>query len=331
MKRLFTGIQPTNDLTIGNYLSLKNFLKRQYDQKSLFCVVDLHAITLSHDPKTLREKVDRLLALYIAAGVDTGKSVLFVQSDVPEHTELSWLLTCNSYMGELNRMTQFKDKTSKMNQGDQVSIPTGIYMYPVLMAADILLYDTDYVPVGIDQKQHVELARNLAERFNNKYGKTFVVPEPVIAKVDEGSKILALDDPSKKMSKSSPNKLSKIGMNYTPDEVKSSISKAVTDSEGVIRYAPEEKPGISNLMVIYSKFSGMSIPDVESKFQGSGYGVFKKELIGMIGTELTDIQKKVDEILSSGVIADLRASGARAAREMAVPVLERVKRAMGIL
>lgn len=331
MKRLFTGIQPTNDLTIGNYLSLKNFLKRQYDQTSLFCVVDLHAITLAHDPKTLREKVDRLMALYIAAGVDTKKSVLFVQSDVPEHTELSWLLTCNSYMGELNRMTQFKDKTAKMNQGDQVSIPTGIYMYPVLMAADILLYDTDYVPVGADQKQHVELARNLAERFNNKYGQTFVVPEPVIAKVDEGSKILALDDPSKKMSKSNPNRLSKIGMDYTPEEIKSSISKAVTDSEGVIRYAPEEKPGVSNLMVIYSKFSGLSIPEVELKFQGSGYGNLKKELIGLIGGELAEMQKKIDEILSSGVIADLRASGAKAAREIAVPVLERVKRAMGIL
>lgn len=331
MKTLFTGIQPTNDLTIGNYLSLKNFLKRQYDQKSLFCVVNLHAITLAHDPLTLKEKVDRLFALYIAAGVDTERSILFVQSDVPEHTELSWLLTCNSYMGELNRMTQFKDKTSKMNQSDQVSIPTGIYMYPVLMAADILLYDTDYVPVGLDQKQHVELARNIAERFNNKYGQTFVVPEPLIAKADEGSKILALDDPTKKMSKSNQNKLSKIGVNYTFDEIKSAISKAVTDSDGVIRYAPEEKPGVSNLMVIYSKFSGLGVSEVESKFQGVGYGVFKKELIAMIAEELAEVQNKVENILSSGRIADLRATGARAAREIAVPVLERAKRAMGII
>lgn len=331
MKTLFTGIQPTNELTIGNYLSLKNFLKKQYDQKSLFCVVNLHAITLAHDPHTLKEKADRLFALYMAAGVDTEHSILFVQSDVPEHTELSWLLTCNSYMGELNRMTQFKDKTSKMNQGDQVSIPTGIYMYPVLMAADILLYDTDFVPVGMDQKQHVELARNLAERFNHKYGQTFVVPEPVIAKADEGSKILALDDPTKKMSKSNPNRLSKIGVDYSPAEVKSAISKAVTDSDGVVRYAPEEKPGVSNLMVIYSKFSGLSIAEVEKKFQGSGYGAFKKELTAIITDELTEIQKKVDEIISSGMIADVRASGAKAAREIAVPVLERAKRAMGII
>ncbi|MDO4754561.1 MAG: tryptophan--tRNA ligase [Bacillota bacterium] len=331
MKTLFTGIQPTNDLTVGNYLSLKNFLKKQDDLKSLFCVVNLHAITLNHDPQTLREKVDRLFALYMAAGVDIEKSILFVQSDVPEHTELSWLLTCNSYMGELNRMTQFKDKTAKINKGDQVSIPTGIYMYPILMAADILLYDTHYVPVGADQKQHVELARNIAERFNHKYGEIFVVPEPVIAKVDEGSKILALDDPSKKMSKSNENKFSKIGVNYTADEIKASISKAVTDSDGVVRYAPEEKPGVSNLMVIYSKFSGLNISEVEKKFQGVGYGVFKKELTAVIADELGELQKKVNKIIASGEISRLRAGGAAAAREIAVPVLERAKRAMGIL
>lgn len=330
MKTMFTGIQPTNDLTIGNYLSLKNFLENQADRKSLFCVVNLHAITLPHDPAALPQKVENLIALYMAAGVDIRKSVLFVQSDVPEHTELSWLLTCNSYMGELNRMTQFKDKTAKINPGDQVSIPTGIYMYPVLMAADILLYDTDFVPVGADQKQHVELARNIAERFNHKYGETFVVPEPLIASLDAGSKIAALDDPTRKMSKSDPNKLSKIGVNYTAAEIKASISKAVTDSEGTVRYAPAEKPGVSNLMVIYSKFSGCSLPEIESKFRGVGYGAFKKELITLVTDELSGLQHKMAEIIGSGVLSDVRRQGAERAREIAGPVLSRVKRAMGI-
>ncbi len=331
MKTFFTGIQPTNDLTIGNYLSLKNFLKQQDSFHPIFCVVNLHAITLPQDPKTLREKVERLFALYLAAGVDTEKSTLFVQSDVPEHTELSWLLTCNSYMGELNRMTQFKDKISNLKGGDNVSIPAGLYMYPVLMAADILLYDTDVVPVGADQKQHVELARNIAERFNNKYGKTFVVPEPLIAKVEEGAKILSLDDPEhKKMSKSNPNKLSKIGVNYTPAEVKASISKAVTDSEGTIRYAPEEKAGVSNLMVIHSKFSGLTIPEIEKKYSGLGYGVFKKDIIELVSDELTAVQSKVEDILASGELPELMKQGAEAAREKASAVVKRTKNAMGL-
>lgn len=330
MKTLFTGIQPTNDLHVGNYYSLRNFLKVQNECKSLFCVVNLHAITLPYEPASLREKVDRLMALYLAAGVDVSRSILFVQSDVPEHTELSWLLTCNSYMGELNRMTQFKDKTAAMNRGDQVSIPTGIYMYPVLMAADILLYDTQVVPVGSDQKQHVELARNIAERFNNKFGETFVVPEPLIAKVEDGAKINALDDPSKKMSKSNPNRLSKIGMDYTAEEIKGAISRAVTDSEGTVRYAPAEKPGVSNLMVLYSKTSGLSIPEIETKYAGVGYGVFKRELTELLQEEISAVQAKAETILKSGELHDLKKMGARAAREIAVPVIERVKRAMGI-
>ncbi len=331
MKTLFTGIQPTNDLTIGNYLSLKNFLKKQDDYKCFFCVVNLHAITLPKDPKTLKEKVERLYALYLAAGVDTKKSTIFVQSDVPEHSELSWLLTCNSYMGELNRMTQFKDKISNLKGGDNVSIPAGLYMYPVLMAADILLYDTDVVPVGADQKQHVELARNIAERFNNKYGQTFIVPEPVIAKAEEGSKVMSLDNPAeKKMSKSNPNKFSKIGVNYTPDEVKKSISKAVTDSEGVVRYDPVEKPGVSNLMVIHSKFSGMTLPEIEQKYAGVGYGAFKKDITEVVADELTSVQTKVEEILASGELSVLMAEGAKSARETASVVLKRTQEAMGI-
>lgn len=342
MQTLFTGIQPTNDLTIGNYISLKNFLKEQDNSKFIFSVVNLHAITVPKDPKTLREMVKRLFALYVVAGVDIDKSILFVQSDVPEHCELSWLLTCNSYMGELNRMTQFKDKVQRLsgqegaprevdeNGVGGISIPTGLYMYPVLMAADILLYDTDYVPVGIDQKQHVELARNIAERFNNKFGDTFVVPKPLIAKVEDGAKILALDDPVRKMSKSDPNKLAKISMNYTPKEIKASISKAVTDSEGTIRYAPEEKPGISNLMVIYSKFSGLSVPEIEKKFAGVGYGVFKKELTEIITDDLMSVQTRVGDLVASGDLPQMMEKGKNAAREIASKVLKRAQDAMGI-
>lgn len=331
MKTVFTGIQPTNDLQIGNLLSLKNFLKTQNESKCLFCVVDLHAITLPQDVSKLREKIDKLFALYIAAGVDTERSTLFVQSEVPEHTELSWLLTCNSYMGELSRMTQFKDKSNSLGCGDNVSIPVGLFMYPVLMAADILLYDTHQVPVGADQKQHVELARNIAERFNNKFGETFVVPEPVIAKAEDGAKIMSLDDPAnKKMSKSNTNKLSKIGVFYTPAEVKASISKAVTDSEGTIRYAPAEKPGVSNLMVIHSKFSGLSIAEIEKKYSGVGYGVFKRELIELISDELVALQTKTNDIVISGMLPELKAKGRDAARKAASLVLDRAKRAMGL-
>lgn len=331
MKTMFTGIQPTNDLTVGNYLSLKNFLARQFDFRSIFCVVNLHAITLPYDAQTLKEKTDRLFALYLAAGVDPEQSLLFVQSDVPEHTELSWLLTCSSYMGELNRMTQFKEKTAGIGKGEQISIPTGIFMYPVLMAADILLYDTDIVPVGSDQKQHVELARNIAERWNNKYGEVFKIPEPLIAKAEEGSKVLALDDPTKKMSKSNPNKLSKIGMNYTAAEIKASISRAVTDSDGVIAYDPEKKAGISNLMVLYSKFSGSDMREIERRFSGQGYGAFKKELTEMIQDALSKLQETSERIMKSGELESMKRSGAERAREIAVPVLERVKRAMGII
>ncbi len=331
MKTVFTGIQPTNDLHIGNLLSLRNFLKSQDESKCLFCVVNLHAITLPYDPAMLREKVERLFALYLAAGVNLEKSILFVQSDVPEHTELSWLLTCNSYMGELSRMTQFKDKSSALGTGDNVSIPVGLFMYPVLMAADILLYDTHRVPVGSDQKQHVELARNIAERVNHKFGEVFVVPEPVIAKVEEGSKIMSLDNPaSKKMSKSNTNKQSKISIFDAPDEVKAAISKAVTDSEGSVRYAPAEKPGVSNLMVIYSKFSGLTIPEIESKYSGVGYGVFKRELTELISDDLAALQSKTNAIIASGELPAMMERGRDAARAIAARVLDRARKAMGI-
>lgn len=347
-KTFFTGIQPTNDLTIANYAFLKQFLQKQRDDEGYFCVVDLHALTLPKDPLALKEMIDRLYALYVVCGVDLTKSTLFVQSHVPQHSELAWLLTCNSYMGELNRMTQFKDKVAGLGgnaeeaseseagverkaRANNVSIPTGLYMYPVLMAADILLYDVDYVPVGADQKQHVELTRNIAERMNQKFGSLYKVPEPVIAKAEEGAKIMSLDLPGeKKMSKSSTVKNSKIGMNYTAAEIKTAISKAVTDSEGQVRYAPTEKPGVSNLMVIHSTFSGLSIPEIETRFEGQGYGALKKDLTELITTEVLDVQQKIEALVKSGDLRDMMAEGAEKAKRKASEVLLRTQKALGI-
>lgn len=325
MKTVFTGIQPTNDLTIANYLALKSFVKQQDHSNCFFSIVNLHAITFPKDPAELLQRTRDLFALYIVAGVDPEKSCLFVQSDVPAHSELSWLITCSSYMGELSRMTQFKDKSSKMK-----SIPTGVFMYPVLMAADILLYDTDIVPVGADQKQHVEIARDLAERMNNKYGDIFVIPKPEIAKQHEGAKIMALDDPSIKMSKSNPNINSKIGMNYTEKQIKTAISRAVTDSEAVVRYDEKNKPGVSNLMVIHSCFSGLSILEIEKKFEGQGYGAFKKDLTSVVTEEVLKVQGQVADITGSGKIDQLMELGKKKAQERALPVLNRVKKALGL-
>lgn len=326
MKRMFTGIQPTSDLTIANYISLKNFVANQTGD-SIYCVVDLHALTLPKDPEELRRKSEALFALFMEAGVDIQKSILFMQSHVPAHSELSWLLTCNSTMGELNRMTQFKEKSASLK-----SVPTGIFMYPVLMAADILLYDIDEVPVGADQKQHVELTRDIAIRMNSQFGEDlFVVPKPVIARVEDGAKIMSLDQPAeKKMSKSNPNLNSKIGMNYTPDQVKKAIAKATTDSEGTIRYDVANKAGVSNLMVIYSRLTDLTLDEIERKFSGCGYGVFKSELTDVVVDFLTRSQNRVEEILASGRLQEYAALGAEKANERAQTVLQRVKHRLGL-
>lgn len=325
MKTIFSAIQPTNNLTIGNYIALKSFMKRQ-ENKCYFSVADLHALTIPRDPKELADKVRRLYALFLVAGVDRKKSTLFVQSHVSAHSELSWIITCSSYMGELNRMTQFKDKSHKMK-----SIPTGIFVYPNLMAADILLYDTDIVPVGADQKQHVEITRDLAERINAKYGKVFTIPKPEIAKLDEGSKIMSLDDPeNKKMSKSNPNLNSKIGMDYSAKQIKTAISKAVTDSEGVIRFDTKAKAGISNLMIIHSQFSHKSIAEIEKHYSGVGYGEFKKDIINLITEEIQETQKQIEDLIKSSDLDKYMKEGKEEAEHKANAVLSRVQQAMGL-
>lgn len=324
MNRVFSGVQPTGNIHLGNYLgALKQFVELQEENECIYCIVDLHAITLPQDPEALKNQILDVAALYLAVGVDPAKSIVFVQSSVPGHSELSWLLTCSSYTGELSRMTQFKDK----GKGKE-SVPTGLFMYPVLMAADILLYDTNTVPVGIDQKQHIELTRDLCSRFNNKYGGTFVMPEGRYLK--EGAKIMALDDPTKKMSKSAENELSRISLLDDEAKIRKAIMKATTDSEGVVKFDMENKPGISNLMNIYTAFSELTIDDIEEKYKNEGYGTFKKDLAEIIIGGLAPIRKRFNEIRNSDELMDVLSDGGRRANEIARPVLERVKKNLGI-
>lgn len=324
LKRVFSGVQPTGNIHLGNYLgALKQFVELQDDHECIYCIVDMHAITVPQDPKQLREHILDVAALYLAVGVDPKKSIVFVQSDVPGHAELSWVLTCNSYTGELSRMTQFKDKSK-----NKESAPTGLFSYPVLMAADILLYDTDIVPVGNDQKQHIELCRDIAIRVNNKYKKTFVVPEGRFLK--EGARIMALDDPTKKMSKSAENIHSRISLLDEPSKIKKSIMKATTDSDGVVRFDVENKPGISNLLNIYSVLSGMSIPELEAKYEGKGYGDFKKDLVEVVVEALAPIKERYEEIRHSDELIEILKDGAVRADAIAKQTMKRVKENFGL-
>lgn len=324
MKRVFSGVQPTGNIHLGNYLgALKQFVELQDEHECIYCIVDMHAITVPQDPKQLREHILDVAALYLAVGVDPKKSIVFVQSDVPGHAELSWVLTCNSYTGELSRMTQFKDKSK-----NKESAPTGLFSYPVLMAADILLYDTDIVPVGNDQKQHIELCRDIAIRVNNKYKKTFVVPEGRFLK--EGARIMALDDPTKKMSKSAENIHSRISLLDEPSKIKKSIMKATTDSDGVVRFDVENKPGISNLLNIYSVLSGMSIPELEAKYEGKGYGDFKKDLVEVVVEALAPIKERYEEIRHSDELIEILKDGAVRADAIAKQTMKRVKENFGL-
>ena len=324
MKRVFSGVQPTGNIHLGNYLgALKQFVELQDDHECIYCIVDMHAITVPQDPKELRDHILDVAALYLAVGVDPKKSIVFVQSDVPGHAELSWVLTCNSYTGELSRMTQFKDKSK-----NKESAPTGIFSYPVLMAADILLYDTDIVPVGNDQKQHIELCRDIAIRINNKYKKTFVVPDGRFLK--EGARIMALDDPTKKMSKSAENIHSRISLLDEPSKIKKSIMKATTDSDGVVRFDVENKPGISNLLNIYSVLSGLSIPELEAKYEGKGYGDFKKDLVEVVVEALAPIKERYEEIRHSDELIEILKDGAVRADAIAKQTMKRVKENFGL-
>ena len=324
MKRVFSGVQPTGNLHIGNYLgALKQFVELQDDHECIYCVVDMHSITVPQDPKELKSHTLDIAALYMAVGIDPKKSIIFAQSTVPGHAELNWILTCNSYTGELSRMTQYKQKSHGAE-----SAPTGLFTYPVLMAADILLYDTNVVPVGNDQKQHIELTRDLAIRINNKYGETFVVPEGRFMKA--GARVMALDDPTSKMSKSAPNEMSRISLLDEPNKIKKAIMRSTTDSEGVIRFDIENKPGISNLLSIYSAFSGKTVEQLEKDYEGSGYGQFKKDLVEVAVDALTPIRERFNEIRNSQELLDVMKNGAERANAIAEPVVKRAKERFGL-
>lgn len=324
MKRVFSGVQPTGNIHIGNYLgALRQFVELQHENQCVYCIVDLHSITVPQDPKELRKHILDVAALYLAVGLDPEKSTIFVQSDVPGHAELSWILTCNSYTGELSRMTQFKDKS----RGSE-SAPTGLFTYPVLMAADILLYDTDVVPVGNDQKQHIELCRDIAIRINNKYGKTFVVPEGRFLK--EGARIMSLDDPSSKMSKSAENPLSRISLLDDEKTIKKAIMRATTDSEGAIYYDLENKPGISNLLNIYSSFSAMPVEEIVIRYEGRGYGDFKKDLVEVTVDALRPIRERFQEIRPSEELIHILRDGAEKANAVSEKTIKRVKERFGL-
>ncbi|MDI3528185.1 MAG: tryptophanyl-tRNA synthetase [Thermoanaerobacter sp.] len=324
MKRVFSGVQPSGDIHIGNYLgAMRQFVALQDDYECFFCAVDLHALTVPQDPKVLKEKTIELAALYLAIGLDPKKVTIFIQSHVPAHAELAWLLQCITYFGELSRMTQFKDKSK-----GKESVSVGLFTYPDLMAADILLYNTHYVPVGEDQKQHLELTRDIAQRFNNRFGETFVVPEPMILKL--GARIMSLTDPTKKMSKSDSDPNNRINLLDEPSVIKKKIMRAVTDSETEIRLDWENKPGVSNLLTIYSLFTGMEIEEVVNKFKGQGYGTLKKELAEVVIDKLTVIQKNYKDLSRDYVLKVLK-EGAERAQAVAEKTLKEVKEKMGLI
>lgn len=306
-KRIFSGAQPTGELHLGNYIgALKNWVALQDEYESFYCIVDLHAITIPQDPQVLRQKTLDLARIYLAAGIDPEKSCVFVQSDVAEHAELTWVLSCTARMGELERMTQFKDKST--GKGEKVSV--GLFTYPVLMAADILLYQTHLVPVGQDQKQHLELTRDLAERFNRDYGETFVIPEPYIPPV--GAKIMSLSDPEKKMSKSDENLNGAIFLNDTPDMILKKFKKAVTDSLTTGIVFDEERKGLFNLLTIYQVVTGKTREEIESHFAGKGYGHLKTELGEAVIEYLRPFQAKMAEIDDAELEKILKASAEKA-------------------
>lgn len=325
-KIIFSGIQPSGNLTLGNYLgALKNWVKLQNEYDCFFCVVDLHAITVKQIPADLRKRTLEVLAIYIACGIDPDKNTLFIQSHVPAHSEASWLLTCNTYMGELSRMTQFKDKAKK--HGD--SIPTGLFAYPVLMAADILLYNTDLVPVGIDQKQHLELARDLGARFNNAYSPTFKIPEPYIPPV--GAKVMSLQDPTKKMSKSDDNPNSYILIMDPPEVIRKKISRAVTDSIGVVNYT-DEQPGVKNLLDILISIKGYTKDEVVDLYKDKGYADLKKDVADAIIDELAPIQEKVNILLKDKkALEEIYKLGAEKANYAAIKNLRKMQKKIGLI
>ena len=322
-KRILSGAQPTGSLHIGNYLgALKNWVALQNEYEAFYCIVNLHAITLPQDPQTLRQKTLDLARIYLAAGVDPEKSTIFIQSDVPEHAELTWVLSCQSRMGELERMTQFKDK----GKGNAERAGVGLFTYPVLMAADILLYQTDLVPVGQDQKQHLELTRDLAERFNRDFGETFKIPEPYIPPV--GASIKSLQDPSRKMSKSDENLNGSIFLLDDADTITKKLKRAVTDSGTEISF-DESRPAITNLLTIYQLFTGKTAEECVAHFEGKGYGHFKTELAEAAVEFLRPFQERVHQYDDKSLSTILK-QGAEKARSIASATLADVYSKTGI-
>ena len=325
MKRMLSGIKPTGQLTLGNYIgALRNFVSYQDDYEMIVFIANLHCITEYQDPADLRKNLTDAVALYLACGLDPNKSTIFLQTDVHAHAELGYIMACNTYLGELNRMTQFKDKSAK----GEKNMTAGLYTYPCLMAADILLYDANYVPVGEDQKQHVELTRDIAQRFNNKYGETFVIPEPLIAKV--GARIMSLSDPSKKMSKSDETNK---GCIYLLDDLKTArkkIMSAVTDSIGVIQLDKANQPGLYNLIEIASALSGRTMEDIVNEYSGQGYGKLKTYVADVVCSEMEKIQNRYNEIIASRQIEKILIDGAEKASKIADKTLQVVKKKIGL-
>ncbi|MDO3675380.1 tryptophan--tRNA ligase [Paenibacillus ehimensis] len=321
--RVLSGMQPSGQLTLGNYIgALKNYVKLQHTHDCYFMVVDLHAVTVPQEPEKLKDQSEAVAALYLAAGIDPNVATVFLQSTVSAHAELAWLMTTLTYMGELERMTQFKDKSA-----GKESVGAGLFTYPSLMAADILLYDTALVPVGDDQTQHLELTRDLAHRFNQRYGDTFTIPKGYFPEV--GARIMSLDDASKKMSKSSPNAGSYIAMLDAPDVIRKKISRAVTDSGREVKFDPQTKPEVSNLISIYAQCADKTIAEIEAQYEGQGYGPFKKDLAEAVVAALEPIQQRYAEIRSSGELYDILRRGQERAAAQAEQMLKRVKEKMG--
>lgn len=325
-KIILSGVQPSGKITIGNYLgAITNWVKLQEEYSNYFCIVDLHAITVPQDPQELRDKTLLLLAQYLAAGIDPQKSTVFIQSHVPQHTELSWVLSTISYMGELGRMTQYKDKSSKGGE----NLNSSLFMYPVLMAADILLYNAHLVPVGEDQRQHLELARNIAQRFNGRFGETFNIPEGYIPKV--GAKIMDLQEPTKKMSKSSENPNTYISMIDDDKTIMKKIKKSVTDSLGVVAYN-QEQAGIRNLIEMFSTISGKTKEEIVAAYEGKGYGDFKKDVAEAIIASIGPIRDQALKYFEDrAYLEKIYREGAEKARETAQKMLDEVHEKIGFV
>lgn len=327
-KIILSGIKPTGQLTIGNYIgAMKNFVRLQDDYETLYMVVDLHALTVPQDPKDLRQKTLSIIAQYIAVGLDPEKNNLFIQSHVTGHTELAWILGCLTGLGDLNRMTQFKDKSARPG----ANVNAGLYTYPILMASDILLYNADFVPVGEDQKQHVELTRDIAMRFNYRYSDTFTVPEPIIPK--SGARIMDLQNPLSKMGKSDSGESGRIALIDEPSLVAKRIKSAVTDSGSEIKFSDkDDKAGISNLLTIYSNLTDLNISDIELKYAGKGYGDFKKDLADIVVEKLTPIKLKHDDLMKNkDYLESVLKTGAENAQKKAWKILSKVYRKVGLV